>query len=76
MDDKLSQSSSACLPAVASDADGTRHVSVAWLAHYWSVHPNTVYRDINKRALRAFRLPGGAFRVKLSDAMRYGRPNE
>lgn len=53
-----------------------RWVSISWLARYWSVHPNTVYRDINKGALRASRLPGGQYRVLLSDAQRYGRPIE
>ena len=53
-----------------------RTVSPAWLAHYWDVHPNTIYRDIRKGALKAFRLPGGQYRVLLSEARRYGRPVE
>lgn len=53
-----------------------RTVSPSWLANFWSVHPNTVYRDIRKGALRAFRLPGGQLRVLMSDARRYGRPIE
>lgn len=58
-----------------SEADGP-HVSPSRLANYWGVHVNTVYRDIRKGALRAFRLPGGQLRVNLADARRYGRPNE
>jgi excisionase family DNA binding protein len=50
------------------------HISPSRLATYWNVHPNTVYRDIRKGALRAFRLPGGQLRIRISDARRYGRP--
>ncbi len=53
-----------------------RTVSPSWLAAFWSVHPNTVYRDIRKGALKAYRLPGGQIRVLMSDARRYGRPVE
>lgn len=53
-----------------------RTVSPSWLAQFWSVHTNTVYRDIRKGALPAFRLPGGQLRVLLSDAQRYGTPVE
>lgn len=53
-----------------------RTVSPAWLAAHWNVHPNTVYRDIRKGALKAFRLPGGQLRVLRSDADRYGKPVE
>ena len=52
------------------------YVSVTWLADFWGVHPNTVYRDIRKGALKACQLPGGAFRILLADAHRYGRPVE
>jgi hypothetical protein len=52
------------------------HVSPTWLAEHWGVHPNTVYRDIRKGALPAFRMPGGQLRVLLADAKRYGRPVE
>lgn len=55
---------------------GGDYVSVTWLASFWGVHPNTVYRDIRKGALRAFQLPGGSFRILLADAKRYGRPVE
>lgn len=51
-------------------------VSPSWLAAYWNVHPQTVYRDIRKGALLAFRLPGGQMRIRLSDARRYGTPIE
>lgn len=46
------------------------------LASYWGVHINTVYRDIRKGALRAFRLPSGRIRIRRDDARRYGRPIE
>jgi excisionase family DNA binding protein len=52
------------------------YVSPGWLADFWGVHPNTVYRDIRKGALPACRMPGGQYRVLRSDAMRYGRPVE
>lgn len=53
---------------------GGPHVSPGRLAAYWGVHPNTVYRDIRKGALPAFRLPGGQLRIRTTDARRYGRP--
>lgn len=52
------------------------HISPSRLADYWGVHVNTIYRDVRKGALRAFRLPGGQLRIRTSDARRYGRPNE
>jgi excisionase family DNA binding protein len=51
-----------------------RHVSPSYLARYWGVHINTVYRDISKGALPARRLPGGALRIKWRDAQQYGKP--
>lgn len=59
-----------------ADLDVDRHVSPARLAAFWGVSIDTVYRDIRKGALRAFRLPSGKIRVKMSDAKRYGRPIE
>jgi len=44
------------------------------LADYWGVHVQTIYRDIRKGALAAFRLPGGSIRIRAVDAQRYGRP--
>lgn len=44
------------------------------LAREWGVHVNTVYRDIRKGALPAFRLPSGYYRIRRDDARRYGRP--
>jgi excisionase family DNA binding protein len=44
------------------------------LAAEWGCHVDTVYRDIRKRALRAYRLPGGSLRIRREDADRYGRP--
>jgi excisionase family DNA binding protein len=52
------------------------NVTPSRLARFWGVHVNTVYRDISKGALRAYRLPGGQIRVRNSDARRYGRPIE
>lgn len=52
------------------------HISPGELAEYWGVHPNTIYRDIRKGALRAFRLPGGYLRIRIADAKQYGRPIE
>jgi len=54
----------------------TRYVSPSFLARYWQVHVNTVYRDIRKGALPASRMPGGQFRIAIDDARRYGRPIE
>ena len=51
-----------------------RTVSVAWLAAFWGVDRSTIYRDIMKGALPAYRLPSGTIRVLKSDADRYGRP--
>jgi excisionase family DNA binding protein len=51
-------------------------VSVGELARYWHVSTRTIYRDIFKGALPAFRLPGGTMRVKTTDARTYGRPIE
>jgi excisionase family DNA binding protein len=51
-------------------------VSPSRLARHWGVHINTVYRDIRKGALPASRLPGGQFRIRISDARAYGRPVE
>jgi excisionase family DNA binding protein len=56
--------------------DPTRYVSPSYLARYWDVHVNTIYRDIRKGALPASRLPGGQFRIAIDDARRYGRPVE
>ena len=58
-------------PAVPSSL---RAVSPSWLAHRWNVHVRTIYRDIGKGALKAFRLPGGQIRILRDDAERYGRP--
>jgi excisionase family DNA binding protein len=53
------------------------HVSPSRLAEYWGVSVDTVYRDIRKGALPAFRVgSSGQFRIRLSDARRYGRPVE
>ncbi len=51
-------------------------LSPSRLADEWGVHVQTVYRDIRKGALRAFRLPSGRFRIRRDDAQAYGRPIE
>jgi len=59
-----------------TEAEMGPHVSPSRLATFWGVHINTVYRDIRKGALKAFRLPGGQIRIRTRDARRYGRPME
>ena len=56
--------------------DGRATVSPQELATHWDVHVQTIYRDIRKGALVAFRLPGGDIRIRSTDARRYGRPIE
>lgn len=56
--------------------DEGEHVSPSRLARHWGVHVDTIYRDIRKGALRAFRLPSGQIRIRRSDAQKYGRPVE
>jgi excisionase family DNA binding protein len=56
-------------------ADDGPHVSPSYLARFWGVSLNTIYRDIRKGALPAFRVRG-QFRIRLSVARRYGRPVE
>lgn len=51
-------------------------VSPSQVARYWGVSPRTIQRDISKGALRAYRLPGGTLRIRMSDARRYGKPIE
>lgn len=63
-------------PGVPQAATETATISPAKLAAYWSVHVHTIYRDIRKGALPAYRLPGGLIRIRLEDARRYGRPIE
>lgn len=58
------------------DLNSQPHVSPSRLAEYWNVSVDTIYRDVRKGALRAFRLPGGQIRIRTSDARRYGRPYE
>jgi excisionase family DNA binding protein len=58
------------------ERDDRTYVSPSYLARYWQVHVNTVYRDIRKGALPASRMPGGQFRIAIDDARRYGRPIE
>ena len=51
-------------------------ISPGELAAKWGVGVQTIYRDIRKGALRAFRLPGGDLRIRIRDARRYGKPVE
>ena len=51
-------------------------ISPAALASKWGVGVQTIYRDIRKGALRAYRLPGGDLRIRIRDARRYGKPVE
>ncbi len=62
--------------AGAAPAADRAFTSPARLAAHWGVHVQTVYRDIHKGALPAFRLPSGRIRVRQVDAFRYGRPIE
>lgn len=59
-------------------ADLSQHaepfVTVRTLARYWGVDRKTVYRAIQKGALPAFRLPGGAIRIRRDDAVAYEAP--
>ena len=51
-------------------------ITVAELAGYWNVSVDTVYRDITKGALRAYRVgSAGTIRVHTEDARRYGCPS-
>lgn len=69
-------------PATPAKARSDRDVldepklTIVELARVWRVRPETIYRDIKKGALRAHRLPGGDWRILVSDARAYGRPNE
>jgi len=63
-------------PLAQRDHDEAPAVSPARLASFWGVRLRTVYRDIQKGALPAYRLPNGRIRIKTSDARRYGRPIE
>jgi excisionase family DNA binding protein len=58
---------------LATDSD--HYVTVTELARYWNVSVDTVYRDIKKGALRAYRVgSSGKIRVRVEDARQYGRP--
>ena len=51
-------------------------ITVTELATYWNVSVDTVYRDIAKGALRAYRVgSAGTIRVRTEDARSYGCPN-
>jgi excisionase family DNA binding protein len=63
-------------PLIRRERDDSAFVSPSRLARHWGVHINTIYRDIRKGALPASRMPGGQFRIRITDARRYGRPIE
>ena len=76
---KMNNGASIVRPAVprafdlATDSD--HYVTVTELARYWKVSVDTVYRDIKKGALRAYRVgSSGKIRVRVEDARQYGRP--
>jgi predicted site-specific integrase-resolvase len=73
MDDRMT---GAIGPLEQRDHDDSPAVSPARLASFWGVRLRTVYRDIAKGALPAYRLPNGRIRIKTADARRYGRPIE
>src|SRR3990167_536114 len=50
-------------------------VTVEELAAYWRVSERTIYRDIEKGAITVLRLPGGQFRIPITVAREYGKPN-
>ena len=52
-------------------------VSVSQLADYWGVCEETIRRDIKKGALRVWRVGSSdAVRIPISEARRYGRPDD
>ena len=52
-----------------------RYVTPTELARYWRVSTDTIYRDIRKGALPAYRIgSSGTIRIRIEDARRYGRP--
>ena len=52
-----------------------RHVTPAELGRYWKVSTDTIYRDIRRGALMAYRVgSSGALRIRIEEARRYGRP--
>ena len=53
------------------------YVSVSELAAYWTVSERTIYRDIQKGALKVVRVgSAGTIRVPIEAARLYGRPVE
>lgn len=62
--------------AIVVDLDKHPHLTKRQLAQYWGVSVRTIERDIRKKVLPVYRLPGGALRIKREDALSYGRPVE
>ena len=51
-------------------------ITVEELAAYWRVSERTIYRDIEKGAIKTvLRLPGGHIRIPITVAREYGKPN-
>jgi len=56
---------------VDSDDDRPR-IRPSELAAYWNLNVKSIYRAIHSGRLPAYRLPGGGFRIRPSDAREYG----
>ena len=53
------------------------YVTVAELAAYWGVSERTIYRDLDKGALRFVRVgSSGIIRIPIAAARGYGRPDD
>ena len=51
------------------------HITVEQLAEFWGVSPRTLYRHIEKGALRVVYIgPFRRIRIPIQEARRYGRP--
>lgn len=62
-------------PVIDLWAHPERYITPAELARYWRVSTDTIYRDIKKGALPAYRIgSSGTIRIRIEDARRYGRP--
>jgi excisionase family DNA binding protein len=62
-------------PIIDLSTHPERYLSPSELARYWRVSTDTIYRDIKKGALPAYRIgSSGTIRIRLEDARRYGRP--
>ena len=64
-------------PPMTNDvtAKSKAFVTPLQLATYLDVHPQTIYRQIRKGALRVVRV-GRVIRIRLADALRYASPSD